>query len=152
MRLCAIGLALVLAPLAAQAEETCHEISAQAGWQEVVFPTGLVTGVRVSGHWSLADDVLEAIGAEGHFGETAKALDAEGRARLDPSAAHGALLFRVIANGRVGKGSWTLFKSTLDQTGPFRMNGGALSFRINEPDTALADNSGALQVCMSYAG
>lgn len=153
----AFALGLAGLATAAQAEdapagEVCHEVMANAGWQDVAFPVGMVVAVRHEGAWRLADGPHPAVSGAGHFGEAAEALEAQGAPRHDPSSAHGALLFEVSANGRSHQGNWAQFKSMLDEVGPFRMNGGGLRFRINETDAALADNSGALTVCMRYSG
>lgn len=141
MRIAAILLAAL--PGAGICGEACHEVHAGQGWQDTAFPQGTVVDVYASGSWTAAAGTYDPVGASGH-------LDAEAE-RIDQTAAHGALLFEITLGDKTHQGSWALFKTMLDQAGTFRMDGAGLRFRINEPDALLANNAGALTVCMTYA-
>ncbi|WP_157136519.1 hypothetical protein [Sagittula stellata] len=144
------ALPLLIWPGVVAAAPVCQDVSAREGWQQAIFPVGIVEDVQVTGAWTVADGVHEPVGAPGHLGAVAEVLSQSGTRRVDPGAAHGTLLYRVEANGVSRQGTWAAFKTALDSTGPFRMNGGTLLFRINETDPGLSDNAGTLTVCLMY--
>jgi hypothetical protein len=143
---------LIFWPGAVAAGHTvCHEVLAVEGWQASAFPSGIVHDVQVTGDWTIADGVYDPVGAPGYHGPAAKRMAESGVDRVNARAAYGTLLYRVPENGGSRQGTWAAFRTTLDSTGPFRVHGKKVEFRINETDPGLSDNAGALSVCAMYS-
>ncbi|MCP5279687.1 MAG: hypothetical protein H6935_15240 [Thiobacillus sp.] len=119
----------------------CATIKADTDWQAVAIPKGFNGVIQVEGSWNV-HDTHATVGPEGYSGSLGDRMD-----RQYPHAKHhrglpfAALLMR---NGSHGPVSWVRVRKHMGiATGP------DFQFRINEQDDALADNKGALTVCMS---
>lgn len=143
-----VFLSLMAGPVLAG--DICHDVDAKTGWQTISFPMGIVDTIFAKGTWSVDAGASALVGPQGYNGDVGQALIDAGPIRPFTSAPYGALLYHIEANGRDDVGPWRIFKNTLDQAGPFRMNGGIISFRINEADDALSNNTGKIEICARY--
>lgn len=119
----------------------CATITAGAGWQAVSIPRGFNGIIQIEGSWNV-HHAHATVGPEGYSGSLGDRMDRQyPHAKYHRGLPFAALLMR---NGSHGPVSWVRVRKHMGiATGP------DFQFRINEQDDALADNKGALTVCMS---
>ncbi len=117
-------------------------ISSRAGWQQ----TGLLlkAGDKYyvdyrGGSWTVDYTKLTYVGPAGYSADLEKVIGGSPIARLDSAAPYGSLL------GKVGSGKEMLIGKGDSFTADA---GGYLSLRINDSDSSLADNDGAITVVL----
>lgn len=120
----------------------CAAILAATGWQTVHFRYPVNAVMSIGGAWT-ASRRLPPAGPRGHVqaGEWAQSAR-----RIDPRLPLGALLARGVGVDS-GTGRYREISLNVDGPGRFLVYLDMIDMRINEDDSALADNSGALDVC-----
>lgn len=127
----------------------CYWIDGGKGWQRAPWRRGTSAAVRAiapEGRWATSRDgwTVDAarykkVGAAGHRGAAAEALEPYAGYKFTPGLPFGALLARDQTD--------TLHDlSKADTSVIFEVNSMYIDFRIN--DTGLGDNGGSLRVCM----
>ena len=133
----------VAGPFSASAQAQCLEIDAERGWQSVNLDGSPVEVRSVVGTWTVDDRNYEAVDWRGHIGEARERLARHNRYKFDARFDFGVLLVRddqgLVPQQRAVPGFATTARK--------------LSFRINDADHALGDNSGWMTVCIRpYSG
>jgi len=135
--------ALCLVPASALAADHCVDVDSKRGWQQLSLPSGKIGRVSYSGSWSVIAGMYKPVGPRGYSGEEAKRLGPLYGYKLDQSYAFGEMLVRDRA-GRV-----VPFAEFAALAVNSRDPEGVYSFRINDKDVALWDNSGVIRVCVA---
>lgn len=166
---------LLLSPLAAAAEDarpvgkhvvqikgaTCYEVSAKRGWQGVNTKgfekiSFLILGpehrefqrklgvTHVFEGWSVDGARYAKVGTHGHLGADAEALEPYAGFKYDRNFHFGALLMR--ARHKDAKAINLKARQGVSHLGSLKFE--RVSFRINDSDKSLADNSGETIICV----
>lgn len=134
---------LAFVPVPAQAADFCINVNSKKGWQQLSLPGGKIRDVRFSGGWSVIAGMYKPVGPRGYSGRDAQKLGPLYGYKFDQSYAFGEMLVRDRA-GRI-----VPFAEFAALAVNARDPAGTYSFRINDKDVALWDNSGAIRVCIS---
>lgn len=137
-------------------DRICARVDARKSWQR--FNLWRRDSVELTDHhdwlvvpaeqpgWSVDTAQLAPVGVEGHQGRAAQKLRAEEAGRLHDGYPYGALMVRVDGRHVFGISSPAIHDLSTESEVGFAS---FVDFQINEAHTALADNSGALVICLN---
>ncbi len=134
---------ICLWPMSSMAADFCVDVQSKKGWQQLALPDGRIRKVSYSGGWSVINGMYKAVGPRGYTGREAQKLGPLYGYKFDQSYAFGEMLVRDHAGRIVPFAEFAaLAVNTRDPAGTY-------SFRINDKDVALWDNTGAIRICIS---
>jgi hypothetical protein len=121
----------------ATAQPVCYDVDSKRGWQHFNLPGSFTKVTRISGGWSVDTRNYSPVGASGHSGSDATALEPYNQYKYDQKLPFGALIVDIPSSGYIWVPKPQQLLKPITET----------TMRINDSDNSLGDNSGSMQVC-----